>query len=225
MEGLLAQSIQAAIWDLDGVLVDTGEIHYLAFAATLPSFGIPFSRELFAKIFGMGNREALELLTGAPLAEARLAAIIEQKETTFRRMIHGRARPLPGALEWLANFKEWGILQALASSAPQENIDTLMDELVLRGYFQAIISAPGSGLPGKPDPAVFLEAARRLEIEPAACVVLEDATAGIEAAKRSGMRCIAVTTTNVRERLLAADYVVDSLESIKKEWLLLPVGE
>jgi beta-phosphoglucomutase len=221
----LAQSIKAVIWDLDGVLVDSGEIHYLAFAATLPNFGIAFSRELFAKIFGMGNREALEFLTGGPLDQARLAAIIEQKETTFRRMVRGRARPLDGAVQWLAIFKEAGVLQALASSAPQENIDALMDELGLRGYFQTIISAPGNDLPGKPDPAVFLEAARRLEVDPTACVVLEDSTAGIEAAKRAGMLCIAVTTTNVRENLLSADYIVDTLASIQREWLLLPVGD
>ncbi len=223
LEVILAQPVKAIIWDLDGVLVDTGEIHFLAFDATLPDFGIPFSREAFSRIFGMGNREALESLVGHPLETSLLNEIIEKKETTFRRMIRGRARPLRGVLTLLEYFKGAGVLQAIASSAPQANIDALMDELGLRGYFRTILSAPGNGLPGKPDPAVFLEAARRLGVEPAACVVLEDATAGIEAAKRAGMRCLAVTTTNSRDRLSKADYIVDSLESIDKDWFLLPV--
>ncbi len=225
LEDILAQPVKAIIWDLDGVLVDTGEIHFLAFQDTLPSFGITFSREAFGKIFGMGNREALECLVGHPLEESLLAAIVEKKETTFRRMVSGRAHPLPGVLDLLEYFKGAGLLQAIASSAPQANIDALMDELGLSGYFQTILSAPGNGLPGKPDPAVFVEAARRLGVKPAACVVLEDATAGIEAAKRAGMRCIAVTTTNSRDRLLRADHIVDSLQSLDKEWFHLPVRE
>lgn len=216
----MKQNVEAVLWDLDGVLVDTGEMHFLAFQTALPKFGISITLDEFKVIFGMANREALAYLTGHPLEESLVVKIDEAKETAFRGFIRGRAKTLPGVMEWLEYFKANQIRQAIASSAPQANIDALMDELNLRGYFDQILSAPENRLPSKPDPAVFLEAARRLGVDPAKSIVIEDSVAGIEAAKQAGMRCIAVTTTNKRERLLMADEIVDSLTSIEKEWFI-----
>ena len=87
-----------------------------------------------------------------------------------------------------------------------ENIEATVDELNIRQYFSALISA--YSMPGKPDPAVFLEAARQLGVEPKQCVVVEDAIVGVAAAKQARMKCIAVSTTNPRSSLAAADIVV-----------------
>ena len=103
---------------------------------------------------------------------------------------------------------------AIASSAPDANIQALVKELGLQDYFAAILS--GSEMPGKPDPAVFLAAARRLEFPPERCVVVEDSIAGVKAARRAGMKCIAVTTTNPGEALQAADRVVHSLADLEE---------
>ncbi len=105
--------------------------------------------------------------------------------------------------------------QAIASSAPSANIDLLVDELGIRNRFDAIVL--GKELPGKPDPAVFLEAARRIGILPEKCIVIEDSVAGVEAAKRGGMKCIAVTTTTPTIGLSSADIVVDRLDSLYPE--------
>jgi beta-phosphoglucomutase-like phosphatase (HAD superfamily) len=86
----------------------------------------------------------------------------------------------------------------------------LVDELGIRSFFGAVVS--GADIPGKPDPTVFLNAAQRIEVRPQRCVVIEDAIAGVEAAKRAGMRCVAVTTTNPPEALARADIVVERLD-------------
>jgi beta-phosphoglucomutase-like phosphatase (HAD superfamily) len=100
----------------------------------------------------------------------------------------------------------------VASSAPLENIEATVDELNIRQYFSALISA--YSMPGKPDPSVFLEAARQLGVESKQCIVVEDAVAGVTAAKNAGMKCIAVSTTHPKLSLSAADIVVDNLEEL-----------
>lgn len=209
--------LHGIIWDMDGVLVDTGEEHYLSWAEALAPAGIPFSRELFRAIFGMNNQGSLEYLTGRKPEPAFVARISEQKEILFRELMRGRARPLPGVLHWLERFRQLGYQQAIATSAPHANIDVLIDELQIRPYFEAIVS--GFDLPAKPDPAVFLKAATQLGLEPGDCVVIEDSIAGVQGARRAGMKCIAVATTNPAERLSSADLVLNSLEELDEDAL------
>jgi HAD superfamily hydrolase (TIGR01509 family) len=200
------------LWDLDGTLVDTGEFHHQAWAQTLAGRGIAYSREQFALIFGMNNLNALTTLLGRPPAADLLAEIDAEKEARFRAAIHGQVRPLPGALAWLARLRAAGVRQAIASSAPPANINVLVDELALRPYFDRLVA--GAGLPSKPDPAIFLAAAEQLGLPPARCVVVEDSPAGVGAARRAGMRCVAVTQTNPAEALAGADRIVPSLEAL-----------
>ena len=112
----------------------------------------------------------------------------------------------------MKKLQEKGILQAVASSAPQENIEATVDELNIRQYFSALISA--YSMPGKPNPPVFLEAAWQLGVQPEQSVVVEDSLVGVAAAKQAGMKCIAVCTTHPRSSLSAADIVVDNLEEL-----------
>jgi len=203
---------QGILWDLDGVLVDTGEFHFQAWSQVLPEYGIPFTRESFQATFGMNNARILSALLGQTPAPERLAEISDRKEELFRQTIRDRARPLPGVRVWLERLKATGARQAIASSAPPANINALIDELGLRPYFAAIVS--GFDLPGKPDPAVFLEAARLIGVPTERCVVVEDAIAGIGAAKRAGMKCIAVTTTSPAHALKGADVIVERLDAL-----------
>jgi HAD superfamily hydrolase (TIGR01509 family) len=203
---------QGVLWDMDGVLVDTGEFHFLSWATVLADHGIPFSREFFRGTFGMNNAGILSLLLGEKLTVELLREIGDRKEEAFRRAVRGRVQPLPGVLDWLDRLRATGFRQGIASSAPQANIDALVDELGLRPWFNAVIS--GSELPGKPEPVLFLEVAHQLEVPPGRCIVVEDAVAGVEAAKRAGMKCVAVTTTNPAEALQAADVVVDRLDAL-----------
>jgi beta-phosphoglucomutase len=203
---------QAVLWDMDGVLVDTGEFHYQSWAAVLSDYGVEFSPRFFRDTFGMNNRAILSLLLGEKLTPELLTEIGERKEQWFRDAARGKVRPLPGVVDRLRYLQETGFRQAVASSAPPANINILLDGLGLRECFDVLVS--GVDLPGKPDPTLFLKVARLLEVLPEHCIVVEDAVAGVEAAKRAGMKCIALTTTNPAKVLAAADIVVERLDAL-----------
>jgi len=206
---------RGVLWDMDGVLVDTGEFHFNTWLEVLSEYRVHFSREIFKDIFGMNNFDILSHLLGEPPTPEQVDEIAGRKEEAFRQAIRGRMMPMPGVVQWLRRLSAWGVRQAIASSAPSANIDLLVDELGIRNRFDATVS--GKELPGKPDPAVFLEAARRIGILPEKCVVIEDSVVGVEAAKRGGMKCIAVTTTTPGIGLSSADIVVDRLDSLYPE--------
>jgi beta-phosphoglucomutase len=208
-------SAKGVLWDMDGVLVDTGEFHFRAWRDVLAEYDITFTREFHRETFGMNNVGILSRLLGDKLTPELQSEISERKEEQFRAAVRDHAKPLPGVRTWLMRLQKAGFRQGIASSAPVANIDTLIDELGLRDFFDAIVS--GTDLPGKPDPAVFLKAAEKIHVPPEGCVVVEDAVAGVEAARRAGMKCIAVTTTNRAEALSAADVVVDQLDALEKD--------
>jgi len=200
---------------MDGVLVDTGEMHYRAWEQILGAEGITFSPDEFRRTFGMHNASILEMLLGEPPDATTLARISDRKEALFRGFIRGQAAPMAGVLDWLARLQQRGVPQAVASGAPPENIEFLVDELGIRGYFSALVSS--QGMPGKPDPAVFLEAARRIGVPAQRCVVVEDGLPGLDAARRAGMHCIGVTTTHPASALQAADRVVEKLDTLPED--------
>jgi len=191
---------RGVIWDLDGVLVDTGEAHFQAWADALSHWKIPFDRSCFDRVFGMNNVDTLTALLGRAPTQEEITGIAGRKEGIFRRHAGEMVRPMPGAIRLLDELEQAGWVQGVASSAPQENIDLLVDAFGIRRYFAAILS--GDGFPaGKPDPSLFLTVAKALNLPPERCVVVEDAPAGVEAAYRAGMPCIAVATTRPRETL------------------------
>ena len=204
--------LAAVIWDMDGVLVDTGEFHYQAWRETLAEVGIDYDRETFRHTFGKNNEGILRQVMGDRYQAAGAQEIGDRKEARFRELIHGRVVLLPGVRDLLEALRAAGIPQAIGSSAPMANIEAIAGALDLAVFFQAMVSA--AEMPGKPDPAVFLEAAKRLKVEPARCLVLEDAIAGVEAAHRAGMRCTAVTNTHPAEALAVAELVVDDLGEV-----------
>lgn len=203
------------LWDMDGVLVDTGEFHYQSWVDVLQDYDVPFSREFFRDTFGMNNAGILSVLLGDRLTPELLTEISDRKEAWFRWAVRGHVRPLPGVCAWLERLQDDGFRQGIASSAPLANIDTLVDELGIRDYFDDLVS--GVDLPGKPEPVLFLKVARLLDVPPRHCIVIEDAVAGVEAAKRAGMKCIAVTTTNPLSALGMADVVVERLDALAED--------
>lgn len=208
----------AVLWDMDGVLVDTGELHYRSWKEALVEMGKVFTHQHFTATFGMNNAGILETLFGEDLTPELYEKISTHKEVSFREMVRGNTETLPGVGALLNKFAALGMKQAIASSAPPENIDVLVTDLKIGEYFDALIS--GADMPGKPDPAVFLQSARDLGVETHHCIVIEDAIAGVEGARRAGMKCIAVTTTNPAEALAQADYVVESLQLVDDRMIL-----
>lgn len=206
------------LWDLDGVLVDTEEAHYYAWAKALNDHHIPFAREQFRATFGMNNAGILQLLLGSAFTPEALSVIGDEKEHYFREAIRGQAQLLPGVVEWLARLRAQGMRQAIASSAPSANIEAIVTELNLGPYFEAMVS--GADLPGKPDPATFLLAAEKINCLPHHCLVVEDAIAGVTAAKRAGMKCLAVTNTNPASALQNADLITHRLDALPSDTII-----
>lgn len=207
---------KAVIWDLDGVLADTTEAHFRTWVTSLAEWEIPLDRDQFDRIYGMNSQDTLTVLLGRLPKLDELATITGRKEHLFRLEAQRIVHPGPGAINLLNELGHAGWSQALASSAPQANINLLVDKFGIRDRFQAILS--GAELPaGKPDPTLFLEAAKALNLSPERCVVVEDAPAGVEAAHRAGMQCIAVATTRRREALASADLLFDNLTQMTLE--------
>lgn len=216
---------RAVLWDMDGVLVLSGQVHYDAWTQVLAEYGLGLSRQQFEETFGMNNHNILRHLYGERLSPTQADEIAERKEAAYRSLIRGRVRALPGVLDWLARLSRGGWRQAVASSGPMANIAAILNELDRWDAFDSVLS--GAHLErSKPDPAIFLQAAASLGVPPARCVVVEDSTAGVEAARQAGMRCIAVTTTRAPEDLRAADLVVGRLDDLPADAFarLVPAG-
>lgn len=206
----------AIIWDLDGVLVDTGVYHFSAWKETLKRRGIDFSQEDFRQTFGMRNEEIIGKIMGDSISPENMQLIAREKEAAFRSQITGNLKALPGVMKLLKDLKYGNYKMALATSTPMENVKAILAALGIKDYFDAIVSDEDVKK-GKPDPEVFLKAAGKLGVRVDNCLVFEDSIAGTEAARAAGMRCIAVTTTNPAEKLALADLVVKSLEEVDKD--------
>jgi beta-phosphoglucomutase len=200
------------LWDMDGVLVDTAAGHYQSWLDVLAPYGIVFNQATFNTTFGMNNQTIIHRLFGNDFPDVELSRISDEKELAFRTAIKGKVSLLPGVSEWLECFYANKIPQAVASSAPMENIDAVLDETGIRSYFQAVVSA--FGMPGKPDPWVFWEAGKRLGVNPKTAIVLEDSPAGVLGAHHAGYHCIAVSLLLTPEESKTADLLVDRLDHV-----------
>jgi HAD superfamily hydrolase (TIGR01509 family) len=201
---------RAVLWDLDGTLVDSEEFHWLSWRDVLRADGVELSHDRFLASFGQRNDRILAEWLGPNADPARVLRIGNDKEAEYRRLAETCGlTPLPGAREWLAALRRDGWKQAIASSAPRVNAETMLRVLDLTAYFDAIVSAEDVTV-GKPDPQVFLKAAETLSVEASRCIVVEDAVAGVEGARRAGMRSIGVTKTG----RLDADVSVASLADL-----------
>ena len=218
---------KAIIWDMDGVIADTAPYHLNAWQEVFQKRGVNLTKEDFRRNFGQRNDTIIRNTLGKETPQNEIDAIAREKEGNFRRMVRQNIKPLPGAIELIKLLKEHGVKMALASSAPIENIRLLTKGLGINNWFQSIISGRDV-TEGKPSPQGFLLAALKLGVEPKNCIVIEDAIAGVTAAKRAGMRCLAITNTHPRQSLAEADLVVDTLEAVTVndlEALLKPLTE
>jgi HAD superfamily hydrolase (TIGR01509 family) len=202
--------MKGVLWDLDGTLVDSEEFHWLSWRDIMRAEGMELSYPQFLASFGQRNDRILTAWLGANVDPARLQRIGEEKEAEYRRLVEAHGlQPLPGAREWLERLRDAGWKQSIASSAPRLNAETMLRVLHLTDYLDAIVAAEDVTI-GKPDPQVFLTAAAKLGIPPARCVVVEDAAAGVEGARRGGMKSIGVTKNGT----LDADVFVRSLADL-----------
>jgi beta-phosphoglucomutase family hydrolase len=209
-----------AIFDWDGVIIDSSALHEKSWERLAAETGFALPPDHFKRGFGMKNSFIIPKIlkwTEAPEEVHRLSL---RKEELYRKLVveHGIG-PLPGVDALLDELKRHGIPCASGSSTERLNIDTILNVLGIGKYFSAIVSAEDVSH-GKPDPEVFLSAARRIERDPAHCVVFEDALVGIEAAHRGGMKVVGVATTNPIEAIAGADLAIHRLDELSVDKLI-----
>jgi beta-phosphoglucomutase len=200
--------IKAFLFDLDGVLTDTSELHFLGWKRLAEEQGILFTREDNEALRGVSRRESLNLLLkGRQVSEEQAHQMMERKNGYYVDLVRQMtpADLLPGALEILAEIKELGLKQAIVSSS--KNAWLVLDRLQIGQLFDAVIDGNAQAR-SKPYPDLFLLASQAVGVPPENCLVVEDAQAGIEAAHAAGMAALGL---GPQERVGAAELVFPSL--------------
>ena len=198
---------------MDGTIVNSLPFHKLAWIETFAKRGKDFTDDDFKWANGRRNDEIIPHFMGQNMSAKEVNIIANEKEAAFRRFVKNNIKALPGAVELIQSLATAKIQLALVSSTPKENIELITETLGIKKYFTLFINGDDVK-EGKPSPQAFLLAAKKLGVEPKNCVVMEDAVVGVQAAKRAGMYCIAVTNTYPREAIGEADIIVNSLEEI-----------
>lgn len=209
---------RAAIFDLDGTLVDSYDAHLVAWQRMSESHGVHITREHFHRHFGRRNdamlREIWAEAERGPLSDEDVARLGNEKEAQYRALVQSAFPVMDGAVELVGTLADAGWLLAVGSSAPIENVELALRGLRAGERFSAIVTGDDVTR-GKPDPQCFLIAAQRLGVPPRDCVVIEDAPAGIAAALAANMRCVAITSKGHRaESQRDAHRVVSSLREL-----------
>lgn len=210
--------LQGVIWDMDGVLIDSMEIQFDSWKKIFAEEGVDFQREDFNRHFGITNLETISLVLNGRLTKDQALALADKKQVLFEKIALRKVKLIPGVVNWLEYFREKEIPQAIASSNAQRFIENITSHLKISSFFKRVVSA--ENLASKPDPAVFLESARRIQAHPSRCLVFEDAVTGVEGARRAGMKCIAITTTNPSSTLSRANLVIPHFSALTSGLIL-----
>ena len=212
---------KAALFDMDGTLVDYTPAHIRAFSIFCDRYGVTDWAEKLSGVYGMGNDDIMgRILPEEVIREKGLAALAAEKEAIYRELYEPLIRPTAGLLDFLEALRREGIACAVGSSAEMRNIRFVFEKCGIESYFQTVVSSE-QVTRCKPDPEIYLKAAEALRLRPEECVVFEDARAGIEAGDRAGMKVVALATTLSREELerTAATLVIDDFTQMSVERL------
>ena len=208
---------KAALFDMDGVLIDSLALHREAFERYFEPKGVGIERERFDKeLFGHQGPEILRLLLGDDIPLAQRQRISKEIDGIFQGLVQEKVRPVRGVRDFIRMLHRKAVPFALGTSGSRSNVEAVLAKLGLNGKFRVLITE-NDVLRGKPDPMVYLTAADRLGIPVSDCVVFEDTPVGISAAKNAGARCIALTTTTSRDRLTSADVVIPDFRELTWE--------
>ncbi len=196
-------AVRAAVFDMDGTLVDNMRWHVRAWVAQCERRGVPCTPESFEREHaGKKSEEIVPLLVPGATAE-EVALFVHEKETLYQELYRPHLEPLPGLMELLARLESARVPLAVATAAPPGNRTLVLDGLDLTRRFATIVGAEDAPR-GKPAPDIYLAAARRLGLEPGRCVAFEDAVNGVLAARAAGMRAVGITTGALASELRRA---------------------
>lgn len=208
--------IEGVIFDMDGVLVFNRDAHIEAFEIICRKYGVPFDREKFMPSFGMTNDLILERLMPEVIARTDWQEIAREKEEIYREIFERTIAPAPGLVAFLHGLRAAGFKTAVGSSGNTPNVEFVLNRCGIADCFDAIANGDMISR-GKPDPEVYLLAASKLGLDPAHCLVAEDAPVGIRAARSAGMKVVAVASTFRRQDIDDYDLLIDDFTQITPE--------
>jgi HAD superfamily hydrolase (TIGR01509 family) len=203
-------AVEAVIFDMDGVIVNSEPYSMQALIDILRQYGVEPTEDDVRRSYGRRVRDDFVDYFSRYGVTADVDIAIAHKHARYYHLAAGHLQPFPGVMPLLKRLRDHGYRLALASSGDRVKVAFGMQSLELHCAFETVVTGDDVSH-SKPDPEIYLTAAQRLRVPPAACIAIEDAPAGVEAAKRAGMRCIAVTNSVAREQLRKADLIVDSL--------------
>jgi beta-phosphoglucomutase len=211
--------LRALLFDMNGVVVDDIAFHERAWMALAARHGRALTTDEFRRqMSGRRNRDNLRHIFGESLPDGEARAYQLEKEQTYRDSYRPHLAPLGGLVPLLAAARETGLRTALATSAPKENIDFVLDGLALRQGFDVVVGE-AEVRRAKPDPEIYLTAAARLGVGPRECVVFEDSLAGVASGQAAGMPVVGLTTTHTADELRQCALVIPDFRGLKIEAL------
>lgn len=208
------------IFDVDGVLVDSYQLHFDSWRVSAKRRGWEMTEEMFSSTFGQTSQTVIrKCWSDANVTEQEMSEFDDEKEELYRQMILESFPEMRGAKQLICQLHDAGIPMAVGSSGPRPNIMTALQFVDPNGHIRAVVSREDIQR-SKPDPQVFQIAAQRLELPQPQCVVLEDAPVGVAAAHAAGSQCVGVLSTGrTREELSNAELLVNDLSELDVEKL------
>jgi len=200
----------AAIFDMDGTLIDNTPYHFKSWQALFKKYdkGYLAKETYYKEISGVPVMETIKRVFGNDHDEAGLKALMNEKEEFYRQLYAPYLAPINGLENFLTELKGGGIKMAMATSATVADINFILNKIPIRDDFDVIINSTMVSKP-KPHPQIFLKAAEKLHMPPKKCVVFEDSLAGIKAANNAGMKVIGITTGHTAAELQPANMIIN----------------
>jgi len=209
--------IKAVIFDMDGVIVDTGPMHFEASRQTLNKYGAELTEELFQTYRGMREIESYQKYLDHFSLDLDAEELVKKREEVFLDILKRGFEPSKDIINLLKDIKKGGLRLSLASSSDKIIVHAIIDSLGITNLFDSIINGD-MVRKGKPEPDIFLTAANGLNENPSECVVVEDAYSGVQAAKAAGMKCIGyMCKGSGHQDLSAADIIIDDFNDLTLE--------
>lgn len=204
---------------MDGVIVDSNPYHKKTLQQFCKSHGFDLSeKDLKEKVYGRTNKDWIPAVFGKLSAE-EVKKLGDEKEELFRKEFAAVIRPLDGLLDFLEALKKGGYPCAVATSAPVENANFILDSTGTRAYFSTVLDESDVSK-GKPDPEIYLKSCKALGKEPRECVVFEDSLSGVKSAIAAGCKVVGIRTTHSSEELSETHYQMDDFREITPQRLL-----
>jgi beta-phosphoglucomutase len=203
----------AIIFDMDGVIVDSNPFHKIALQQFARQHGHEMSEQLLReKVYGRTNKEWILNLFG-PLPEDTIRQYAEEKEALYRELYKFEIQPVKGLVGFLKMLEHNSVPVSIGTSAPRSNVDFTLGATSLEKYFSVILD-DAFVTEGKPNPEIYIKAAKALNYKNEHCIVVEDSLSGVKAGKRAGSKVIGITTTHTPEELHEADLAINDFDEL-----------